>query len=67
MDQIDADNPDQADYNYLPNTGQLAEQLRSCLEETDELPKDPKQMFDYTLFSFDTNLVPQMLALYDVH
>ena len=66
LDQIDAESWDLSDYHYLPNTEQLAERLRCCLQETEEIPKDHTQMYDDTLFKFDTDLIPEVIQLYDV-
>ncbi|PRP81243.1 hypothetical protein PROFUN_02077 [Planoprotostelium fungivorum] len=65
LNQIDADSWDLSDYHYAPNTEELAERVRCCLQETEELPKDPMQLFDDNLFSFDTHLVPDVLSLYE--
>ncbi len=64
LDQIDSDSWDISDYHYLPNTAQLAERTRCCLQETEELPKEHTQMFDDTLFKFDTNLLPEVIQVY---
>lgn len=37
---------------------------RSCLQESDELPADFTKMFDDTLFTFDTSLVPEVVNVY---
>lgn len=66
LDQIDADSWDLSDYNHLPNTEKLADQLRLSLQETEELPKDHSQMFDDALFKFDTNLIGDVISLYEV-
>lgn len=65
LDQIDSDSPDLSDYHHIPNTEQLAERLRACLQETEEIPKDYNQMFDETLFKFDTQMIPQVVSLYE--
>jgi intraflagellar transport protein 52 len=66
LDKIDAENPELADYHYIPDTANLADRLRVCLEETEEIPKDHNLLFDDTLFSFDTVLVPEVISLYQV-
>lgn len=43
----------------------LAERVRSCLQENEELPKDFQKLFKDTLFKFDTNLIPEAVELYD--
>jgi len=42
----------------------LADRLRSCLQESDELPKDFTTLFNEKLFKFDTDLIPETLDLY---
>jgi len=38
--------------------------LRSCLQESDPLPRDFTQLFDDSLFKFDTDLIPEGVKLY---
>ncbi|OAJ36371.1 hypothetical protein BDEG_20550 [Batrachochytrium dendrobatidis JEL423] len=64
LNSIDSNEPDISDYHYLPETPKLSETLRSCLQESDELPKDFSTMFDMKLFKFDTSLVPTAVRLY---
>lgn len=49
----------------IPDTEALAERLRSCLQETEELPLDFTVLFDHTLYKYDTNLIPQAVKLYE--
>ncbi|KAI8929594.1 hypothetical protein BC831DRAFT_443325 [Entophlyctis helioformis] len=64
LNSIDANEPDISDYHYLPETAKLSETLRSCLQESEELPKDFTTMFDMKLFKFDTSLIPTAVRLY---
>lgn len=66
LNAIDGNEPDIADYHYIPDTPKLSEELRACLQETEELPKDFTKMFDHKLFKFDLGLIPQAIRLYDV-
>lgn len=66
LDQIDSESPDLAEYHYVPNTEELSERLRSCLQETEELPKDHTLLFDDTLFKIDTSQIPEIVHLYEV-
>lgn len=54
-----------AERRYLPDTMALAERLRSCLQDSEEPPKDFTKLFDDGLFKFDTDLVPETLALFE--
>ncbi|KAJ3285777.1 Intraflagellar transport protein 52, partial [Borealophlyctis nickersoniae] len=65
LNSIDANEPDVSDYHYLPDTPKLSETLRSCLQESEELPKDFTTLFDVNLFRFDTSLVPAAVKLYE--
>ena len=51
--------------NPLPETAKLAERLRSCLQESEELPSDFRTLFDLNSFSFNFNHVPEAVDLYD--
>ncbi|TMW69268.1 hypothetical protein Poli38472_001424 [Pythium oligandrum] len=61
---VDTEDPDLAEYNRLPDTQALSERLRSCMQESEELPKDFTRLFDSSLFKFDTSLIPEAVALY---
>lgn len=56
--------PELNDYHYIPQTQSLAENLKSCLQECDPLPRDFTQLFDPALFKFDTDLIPEAIKLY---
>lgn len=45
----------------LPDTGCLSEQLRVCLQEGDENPRDFTSLFDMSLFAFTTDTLPQVI------
>merc|ERR1712100_716190 len=62
--QQDADYPDLHEYDQLPDTQGLASRLRSCLQESDSVPRDFTKLFDDKLFKFDTNLIPEAYELY---
>lgn len=65
LNQIDAENPEISDYNLLPNIGTMAEQPKSCLQETEELPRDITTLFDNSLFNLDTSLMPKVIKAYE--
>ncbi|KAJ1334325.1 hypothetical protein BSLG_008160 [Batrachochytrium salamandrivorans] len=64
LNSIDSNEPDISDYHYLPETAKLSETLRSCLQESEDLPKDFTTMFDMKLFKFGTDLIPTAARLY---
>ena len=52
------------DYYSTPTTSLLSESLRSCLQESSELPQDFTKLFSTKLYNFDTHLVPEACNLY---
>eukprot|EP00811_Abedinium_folium_P013374 NODE_2242_length_2260_cov_2.196437.p1 GENE.NODE_2242_length_2260_cov_2.196437~~NODE_2242_length_2260_cov_2.196437.p1 ORF type:complete len:459 (+),score=155.75 NODE_2242_length_2260_cov_2.196437:111-1487(+) len=56
--------PDLSDYHHIPHTQGLAMNLRSCLQENEQLPRDFTQLFEDGLFKFDTDLIPEAVKLY---
>ncbi|KAJ3292985.1 Intraflagellar transport protein 52 [Rhizoclosmatium sp. JEL0117] len=64
LNPIDSNEPDVSDYHYLPDTPKLSENLRCCLLESEDVPKDFTTLFDVKLFGFDTGLVPDAVQLY---
>jgi len=64
LDQIDPDRPEYGERVEVPDVEALAERLRSCLEETDELPADFRELFDHELFKFDSNHIPATIKLF---
>lgn len=53
--------PQITDYTMLPDTGCLSEQLRVCLQEGDENPRDFTSLFDMSLFNLSTDTLPQVI------
>ena len=52
------------EYNHVPDITALADRLRSCLQESDEMPKDFTTLFSNNLYKFDTDLVPESIDLF---
>eukprot|EP00039_Didymoeca_costata_P031376 m.34440 g.34440 ORF g.34440 m.34440 type:complete len:431 (+) comp8724_c0_seq1:197-1489(+) len=65
LNAIDAEDPEISDYHHIPRTAALAEQLRVCLQEGDEIPRDFTKLYDKELFNIDTSVVPDAIRLYD--
>jgi intraflagellar transport protein 52 len=61
LNQIDADNPEISDYHFLPDTGKMADKLKSCLQESEEVPRDFTALFDHTLHALDMKVLPDVL------
>jgi intraflagellar transport protein 52 len=49
------------DYNMLPEVGTLAGMVKTCLQESDEVPRDITTLFDNALFKLDTSTVPKAI------
>ncbi|KAK5934624.1 hypothetical protein CgunFtcFv8_015004 [Champsocephalus gunnari] len=64
LNQIDAEDPEITDYTMLPDTGCLSDQLRVCLQEGDETPRDFTSLFDMSLFNLSTDTLPQVISAY---
>ncbi|XP_067935005.1 intraflagellar transport protein 52 homolog [Watersipora subatra] len=64
LNAIDADDPEISDYNELPEVAMLADSVKSCLQESDDIPRDFTRLFDTKLFSLDTSLVTPALKAY---
>jgi intraflagellar transport protein 52 len=52
------------EYVHVPDITALADRLRSCLQESDELPRDFTTLFHNKLYKFDTDLIPEAIKLY---
>ena len=61
LNSIDATDPDISDYFQSPDIASLAEELKCCLQESEEVPRDFGSLFDNSLYVMDTNLVPKAL------
>lgn len=64
LENVDKDRAEYGESQSIPDTEALAERLRGCLQEAEELPVDFTQLFDHNLFKFDTNLIPEAVQLY---
>lgn len=62
---VDRDRPEFGERIEIPDTEALAERVRACLQEGEELPVDFTQLFDHSLFKYDTNVIPEAVKLYD--
>lgn len=65
LESVDVDRPEYGPRIEIPDTEALAERVRACLQEGEELPLDFTQLFDHTLFKYDTNIIPEAVALYE--
>lgn len=65
LDSVDPDRPEYGERLEIPDTEALADRVRACLQEGEELPLDFTQLFDHNLFNYTTNLIPAAVRLYD--
>ena len=56
--------PELSEYVHVPDITALADRLRSCLQEADELPRNFTTLFNERLYKFDTDLIPDAIKLY---
>lgn len=64
LNSIDAEDPDVSDYHFLPVTAESAERVQSCLQESEEVPRDFSSLIDHSLFRMDTSLLPAATQAY---
>ncbi len=65
LNAIDAEDPEINDYNMIPDTPMMAEKLRVCLQESDEVPSDFTRLFKTRLFSISTSSLPSAIKAYE--
>lgn len=65
LNQIDADDPDISDYNMLPQIEIMSRELKTCLQETEDIPLDITTLFDNSLYMLDSSLVPTAIQAYN--
>lgn len=58
------EDPELSEYVHVPDITALADRLRSCLQESEELPRDVTTLFNDKLYKFDTDLIPEAIKLY---
>uniref|UniRef100_A0A1A7Z4J6 Intraflagellar transport protein 52 n=1 Tax=Iconisemion striatum TaxID=60296 RepID=A0A1A7Z4J6_9TELE len=64
LNQIDAEDPEVADYTMLPNTGYLSGLLKASLQENDENPRDFTSLFIKSVFNLSTEMLPRVISAY---
>ncbi|KAF7260150.1 hypothetical protein EG68_02289 [Paragonimus skrjabini miyazakii] len=65
LNTIDAEDPEIETYHQVPDITSLANSLKSCLQDSDEIPQNIAELFDQSLFNMDLNLVPHALNAYE--
>lgn len=59
---MDAEDPEIADYTMIPDTARLADSPRVCLQESEDIPPDYTRLFQSSLYSVHTNMVPKVIT-----
>ena len=63
LNTLDAEDPEITDYNFIPDSRALSEQLKVCLQEGEELSPDHNEWLDTKLFSFDFECLPKVVRV----
>lgn len=63
---VERDRPEYSEPSESPDIEALSERLRSCLQDSEEIPVDFTQLFDLSLSQFNLRLVPEVIKLYEV-
>jgi intraflagellar transport protein 52 len=66
LNAIDAEDPEVSDYHFLPDTVSLSETVRCCLQEGDDVPRDFTKLFEPTLSSLNTSVLPLALEAFEL-
>eukprot|EP01083_Nonionella_stella_P211536 764744_1 len=62
---VDEDTPEIQPSTEAPDVGALSERLQCCLQESEPLPTDFTTLFDESLFKYNTDMIPEVLALFE--
>lgn len=65
LNSIDAEDPEILDYHFLPVTHKMAENVRACLLEMEEVPRDFSLLFNQSLYQLDSSVLPDIIKAYD--
>eukprot|EP00892_Ulva_mutabilis_P004601 jgi/Ulvmu1/2512/UM138_0016.1 len=64
LDATDAQTPNVKSKALIPDIATLSSRPRGCLDDAMQLPPNPADLFERTLFSLNLSLVPEAAALY---
>ncbi|RNA21222.1 intraflagellar transport 52 -like protein [Brachionus plicatilis] len=62
LDQIDSEDPDVNEYNNIANIINISERVKTCLQDSEEIPRDLTNLFDDQLFSLDMKNLPKVIT-----
>ncbi|CAF0815531.1 unnamed protein product [Brachionus calyciflorus] len=61
LNQIDCDDPDINEYNNIPNINNISDRVKTCLQDSEEIPRDLTKLFDDDLFALDMRNLPKVI------
>lgn len=64
LNQIDCEDPDVNEYNHIPHINKISERVKTCLQDSEDIPRDISKLFDDELFSLDMEHVPKVIRGY---
>jgi intraflagellar transport protein 52 len=64
LDRVQEDADYNEKYDQIPDVEALSERLRSCLQESEDVNKDLKTLFEDDMFKLTTGVIPHTINLY---
>lgn len=65
LNSIDAEDPEISEYNFIPNINTISDRVKTCLQDSEEIPRDIAKLFDTDLFALDITQLPKVIRGYD--
>jgi len=59
LNSIDAEDPEISEYNFIPNINTISDRVKTCLQDSEEIPRDITKLFDTQLFALDLTQLPK--------
>lgn len=59
LNSIDAEDPEISEYNFIPNINTISDRVKTCLQDSEEIPRDIAKLFDTELFALDISQLPK--------
>jgi intraflagellar transport protein 52 len=61
LNPIDSEDPDVSEHNHIPNINRISDRVKTCLQDSEEIPRDLNKLFDDELFNMDTRHLPKII------
>ena len=65
LNQIDGEDPEISEYNLIPNINTISDRVKTCLQDSEEIPRDISKLFDTDLFALDMSHLPKVIRGYE--